>query len=168
MVQHTSNYYYTKIQADFADKLSEVTGYEKMFFGNSGAEANECAIKIARKYSFDKYGKDSKRYNIITLTNSFHGRTLTTLSATGQEVFHADRLRPVIIAVAKGVCAYAAAEIYVAFPVPLSATGQEVFHNYFFPFTEGFLNAEANNIADLMNKIDDTVCAVMIESAKSA
>ena len=123
LVQHTSNYYYTKIQADFADKLSEVTGYEKMFFGNSGAEANECAIKIARKYSFDKYGKDSERYNIITLTNSFHGRTLTTLSATGQEVFH----------------------------------------NYFFPFTEGFLNAEANNIAGLMNKIDDTVCAVMIE-----
>ncbi|MCM1327914.1 MAG: aspartate aminotransferase family protein [Ruminococcus sp.] len=122
-VQHTSNYYYTKIQADFADKLAGVTGYGKMFFGNSGAEANECAVKIARKYSFDKYGKEAKRYNIITLKNSFHGRTLATLSATGQDVFH----------------------------------------NYFFPFLEGFINAEANNTADLRNKIDDTVCAVMIE-----
>ena len=53
-IQHTSNYYYTKVQADFAEKLSAITGYDKMFFGNSGAEANECAIKIARKYSFDK------------------------------------------------------------------------------------------------------------------
>jgi len=63
-----------------------MTGYSKMFFGNSGAEANECAIKLARKYSFDKYGKG--RHNIITLVNSFHGRTLCTLSATGQDVFH--------------------------------------------------------------------------------
>ena len=63
-VQHTSNYYYTKVQADFADVLCEKTGYSKVFFGNSGAEANECAIKLARKYSFDKYGKDAKRYNI--------------------------------------------------------------------------------------------------------
>lgn len=85
-LQHTSNYYYTKVQADFAEKLAEVSGMKKMFFGNSGAEANECAIKIARKYSFDKYGKG--RHTIITLTNSFHGRTLTTLSATGQDVFH--------------------------------------------------------------------------------
>lgn len=85
-IQHTSNYYYTKVQADFAAKLCEMTGYSKMFFGNSGAEANECAIKLARKYSFDKYGKG--RHNIITLVNSFHGRTLTTLSATGQDVFH--------------------------------------------------------------------------------
>lgn len=120
-IQHTSNYYYTKIQADLAEKLCEMTGYSKMFFGNSGAEANECAIKLARKYSFDKYGKG--RHNIITLVNSFHGRTLTTLSATGQDVFH----------------------------------------NYFFPFTEGFINAEANNSADLVSKLDDTVCAVMIE-----
>ena len=59
-----------------------------MFFGNSGAEANECAIKLARKYSFDKYGKDAERNIIITLVNSFHGRTLATLSATGQDVFH--------------------------------------------------------------------------------
>lgn len=120
-IQHTSNYYYTKVQADFADKLCSMTGYSKMFFGNSGAEANECAIKLARKYSFDKYGKG--RHNIITLVNSFHGRTLCTLSATGQDTFH----------------------------------------NYFFPFVDGFINVEANNIEDLKAKIDDTVCAVMFE-----
>ncbi len=85
-IQHTSNYYYTKVQADFAEKLCNATGYDRIFFGNSGAEANECAIKLARKYSFDKYGKG--RHNIITLVNSFHGRTLATLSATGQDVFH--------------------------------------------------------------------------------
>lgn len=85
-IQHTSNYYYTKVQADFADKLCSITGYDKVFFGNSGAEANECAIKIARKYSFDKYGKG--RSKIITLVNSFHGRTIATLSATGQYTFH--------------------------------------------------------------------------------
>ena len=85
-IQHTSNYYYTSVQADFADKLCSITGYDKVFFGNSGAEANECAIKIARKYSFDKYGNG--RSTIITLVNSFHGRTLATLSATGQDVFH--------------------------------------------------------------------------------
>lgn len=120
-IQHTSNYYYTKVQADFAKTLCETAGYCNVFFGNSGAEANECAIKIARKYSFDKYGKG--RHNIITLVNSFHGRTLCTLSATGQEVFH----------------------------------------NYFFPFVEGFIYVEANNIADLREKLDDTVCAVMFE-----
>ena len=87
-IQHTSNYYYTKVQADFAAKLCELTGMKKIFFGNSGAEANECAIKIARKYSFDKYGKDAERFVIITLVNSFHGRTMATLSATGQDVFH--------------------------------------------------------------------------------
>ena len=85
-LQHTSNYYYTKVQSDFAEKLCKLTGCSKIFFGNSGAEANECAIKLARKYSFDKYGKG--RHNIITLVNSFHGRTLCTLSATGQDVFH--------------------------------------------------------------------------------
>ena len=120
-IQHTSNYYYTKVQADFAKALCETAGYKDMFFGNSGAEANECAIKIARKYSFDKYGKG--RHNIITLVNSFHGRTLCTLSATGQDVFH----------------------------------------TYFFPFVEGFINVEANNIEDLRAKMDDTVCAVMFE-----
>ncbi|MBR6873555.1 MAG: aspartate aminotransferase family protein [Ruminococcus sp.] len=87
-IQHTSNYYYTKVQADFADKLCTSTGYSKVFFGNSGAEANECAIKLARKYSFDKYGKEAERNIIITLVNSFHGRTIATLSATGQDVFH--------------------------------------------------------------------------------
>ncbi|SFB80515.1 aspartate aminotransferase family protein [Ruminococcus albus] len=87
-IQHTSNYYYTKVQADFAQKLCDITGYSKMFFGNSGAEANECAIKVARKYSFDKYGKEAERNIIITLVNSFHGRTMGTLSATGQDVFH--------------------------------------------------------------------------------
>ncbi|MDE5946079.1 MAG: aspartate aminotransferase family protein [Oscillospiraceae bacterium] len=123
-LQHTSNYYYTKIQADFAEMLCSATGYSKVFFGNSGAEANECAIKLARKYSFDKYGKG--RHNIITLVNSFHGRTLCTLSATGQEVFH----------------------------------------NYFFPFVEGFINVEANNIDDLestINNSDNSICAVMLE-----
>lgn len=85
-LQHNSNYYYTEIQADFAEKLCTTTGYQKVFFCNSGAEANECAIKAARKYSFDKYGKG--RHNIITLVNSFHGRTMATLSATGQDVFH--------------------------------------------------------------------------------
>ena len=125
-IQHTSNYYYTKVQADFASKLCEMTGYSKMFFGNSGAEANECAIKIARKYSFDKYGKDAQRFVIITLVNSFHGRTIATLSATGQDVFH----------------------------------------NYFFPFVEGFVNAEANDISDLKAKLKENegrVCAVMLE-----
>lgn len=120
-LQHTSNYYYTKVQAEFAEQLNRMTGYSSVFFGNSGAEANECAIKIARKYSFDKYGRG--RHNIITLKNSFHGRTICTLSATGQDVFH----------------------------------------NYFFPFVEGFINVEANNIDDLKSKLDDTVCAVMFE-----
>ncbi|MBQ8513773.1 MAG: aspartate aminotransferase family protein [Ruminococcus sp.] len=120
-MQHTSNLYYTKVQADFAESLCRETGYSKVFFCNSGAESNECAIKLARKYSFDKYGQG--RHTIITLVNSFHGRTLCTLSATGQDVFH----------------------------------------NYFFPFVEGFRYAEANNIEDLKAKIDDTVCAVMLE-----
>ena len=120
-LQHNSNYYYTAVQADFAEKLCNTSGYSAVFFGNSGAEANECAIKTARKYSFDKYGKG--RHNIITLVNSFHGRTIATLSATGQDVFH----------------------------------------NYFFPFLEGFINVQANNIDDLKEKLNDTVCAVMIE-----
>ena len=120
-LQHTSNYYANKISADFAEKLCGITGYGRLFFGNSGAEANECVIKTARKYSFDKYGKG--RHTIITLNNSFHGRTMATLSATGQDVFH----------------------------------------NYFFPFLEGFKFAEPDNTADLKEKLDDTVCAVMFE-----
>ncbi len=86
-LQHTSNYYYTEISALFAEKLMSLSKMSKVFFGNSGAEANECAIKIARKYSFDKYGNVG-RNKIITLVNSFHGRTLATLSATGQDSFH--------------------------------------------------------------------------------
>jgi acetylornithine/N-succinyldiaminopimelate aminotransferase len=85
-LQHTSNYYYNTPAADFAEKLCSITGYTNMFTGNSGAEANECAIKLARKYSFDKYGMN--RHKIVTLTNSFHGRTLATLSATGQSAMH--------------------------------------------------------------------------------
>lgn len=120
-IQHTSNLYYTAVQAEFAEMLCSATGYKKVFFGNSGAEANECAIKLARKYSFDKYGKG--RHTILTLVNSFHGRTMGTLSATGQDVFH----------------------------------------NYFFPFPEGFDYVKANDIDDLKNHLNDTVCAVMME-----
>ena len=85
-LQHTSNLYYNEPQTKVAKLLCEKTGMKKVFFGNSGAESNECAIKAARKYSFDKYGND--RNVIITLKNSFHGRTIATLSATGQDVFH--------------------------------------------------------------------------------
>ena len=85
-LQHASNLYYTKPCADLAKALCEKTGMKKVFFGNSGAEANECAIKVARKYAEEKKGNDY--YKIITLVNSFHGRTITTLAATGQDVFH--------------------------------------------------------------------------------
>ena len=86
-VQHVSNLYYTNPCAELAELLCTRTGMKKVFFANSGAEANECAIKVARKYAADKKGED---YNvIITLKNSFHGRTITTLAATGQDVFHA-------------------------------------------------------------------------------
>lgn len=87
-LQHTSNLYYTEPAVRLAEKLTQATGYEKSLFCNSGAEANECAIKIARKYSCDKYGLESGRNRILCLNNSFHGRTVTTLSATGQAVFH--------------------------------------------------------------------------------
>ncbi|MBQ8000541.1 MAG: acetylornithine/succinylornithine family transaminase [Ruminococcus sp.] len=89
-LQHTSNLYYTGPCARLAQLICERTGMSKVFFSNSGAEANECAIKVARKYAADKYGKD--RNVILTLRNSFHGRTITTLSATGQDVFHNDFL----------------------------------------------------------------------------
>ena len=85
-LQHTSNLYYTAPCGKLAKKLCKRTGMSKVFFGNSGAEANEGAIKAARKYSFDHYGKG--RDTVITLVNSFHGRTIATLTATGQEVFH--------------------------------------------------------------------------------
>ena len=87
-VQHTSNLYYTEPCAKLAKALCEKTGMKKVFFGNSGAEANECAIKVARKYSAMKKGTDY--YTIVTLWQSFHGRTLTTLAATGQDHFHKD------------------------------------------------------------------------------
>ncbi|MBQ4600245.1 MAG: acetylornithine/succinylornithine family transaminase [Oscillospiraceae bacterium] len=85
-LQHTSNLYYTQPCARLARLLCEKTGMKKVFFSNSGAEANECAIKAARKYSAEKKGADC--YTVVTLVNSFHGRTLTTLSATGQDHFH--------------------------------------------------------------------------------
>lgn len=89
-IQHTSNLYYTEPCVELAEILCKRTDMKKVFFSNSGAEANECAIKVARKYAADKKGEE---YNtIITLKNSFHGRTITTLAATGQDVFHKDFL----------------------------------------------------------------------------
>ncbi len=85
-LQHTSNLYYTKPCAELAQLLCERTGMKKVFFSNSGAEANECAIKVARKYSAETKGAEYS--TVITLKNSFHGRTLTTLAATGQDHFH--------------------------------------------------------------------------------
>ena len=124
MLQHASNLYYTEPDVKLAKLLCESTGYRKALFCNSGAEANECAIKLARKYSFDKYGKDANRNKILCLKNSFHGRTVTTLSATGQDVFH----------------------------------------NYYFPFTEGFEFAAANDLEGVKEKLDDGgFCAVMFE-----
>ena len=85
-VQHMSNLYYTEPCAKLAQLLCQKTGMKKVFFSNSGAESNECAIKVARKYAAEKHGQDC--FTIITLKNSFHGRTLTTLAATGQEHYH--------------------------------------------------------------------------------
>ena len=118
---HVSNLFYTEPAARLAEILCKRTGESCVFFANGGGEANEGMIKLARKDSFDKYGKD--RATIITLNNSFHGRTITTLTATGQEVFH----------------------------------------NYFFPFTEGFRYADANDLASLEAQAGDDVCAVMVE-----
>ena len=87
-LQHTSNLYYSSPCAILAKLLCEKTGAKKVFFGNSGAEANECAIKVGRKWAQDTKGEGD--YNVITLKNSFHGRTITTLKATGQDVFHKD------------------------------------------------------------------------------
>lgn len=85
-IMHTSNIYYNEPSSKLAKKLMQLSGMARVFFANSGAEANEGAIKLARKYSFDKYGSD--RNKIITLKKSFHGRTITTLAATGQDKFH--------------------------------------------------------------------------------
>lgn len=119
---HTSNLFYTEPAALLARELTKRTGMAGAFFGNSGAEANEGAIKLARKYSFDKYGEG--RSTIVTLKNSFHGRTVTTLAATGQDVFH----------------------------------------HYFFPFTEGFCNADANDFESVVSACKGGgACAVMLE-----
>lgn len=119
---HTSNLFTTAPMVEAAKKLVQKSGLGgKVFFANSGAESNEGAIKLARKYSFDKYGEG--RNKIITLINSFHGRTVTTLKATGQERFH----------------------------------------NYFFPFTEGFAYATANDFDSVAALADNTTCAIMIE-----
>lgn len=117
---HTSNLYFSEPSVELAALLCEKTKLDKVFFSNSGAEANECAIKAARKYSFDKYGKG--RFEIITLNNSFHGRTMATITATGQESFH----------------------------------------DYFFPFLEGFVYAEAD-IEDIKSKLNARTAAVMLE-----
>ncbi|MCD7837849.1 MAG: acetylornithine/succinylornithine family transaminase [Clostridiales bacterium] len=118
---HASNLFYTEPYARLAEKLCTRSGMAAAFFANGGGEANEGIIKLARKYSFDKYGKG--RANIITLHNSFHGRTITTLQATGQDVFH----------------------------------------NYFFPFTEGFRYAEANDLASVQAQAGEDTCAVFLE-----
>lgn len=118
---HISNNYLNKNTILAAKNLCNLSGMNKVFFSNSGAESNEGAIKIARKYSYDKYG--AKRGTILTLKQSFHGRTMSTLKATGQEKFH----------------------------------------KYFFPFPEGFKYAEANNFDSVLENLDNTVCAIMIE-----
>lgn len=121
-LQHTSNLYYTEPCIQAAKLLCEKSGMKKVFFGNSGAEANEGVIKAARKYSFLKYG--ASRNKIIALQNSFHGRTMAALSATGQDAYH----------------------------------------NFFFPFVDDFVFAKANDFADILSKMTDDVCAVMLET----
>lgn len=123
-LQHTSNLYYTEPCIQAAKLLCEKSGMKKVFFGNSGAEANEGVIKAARKYSFLKYG--ASRNKIIALQNSFHGRTMAALSATGQDAYH----------------------------------------NFFFPFVDGFAFAKANDFADILSKMTDDVCAVMLETVQ--
>ena len=118
---HISNMFYTEPYVNVAQKLCTRTGMSNVMFANSGAEANEAMIKLARKYSFDRYGKG--RGTILTLHNSFHGRTITTLAATGQDVFH----------------------------------------NYFFPFTEGFRYADANDLDSVEAVAGHDVCGVMME-----
>ena len=120
-LNHVSNLFYTEPPARLAEVLCQRTGASAVFFANGGGEANEGLIKLARKYSFDKYGQG--RSTIVTLQNSFHGRTITTLKATGQDVFH----------------------------------------NYFFPFTEGFRYAPANDLEALKTQDQGDVCAVLVE-----
>ncbi len=118
---HISNIFYSEPYIKLAQTMCERTGMNRVFFANSGAESNEGVIKLARKYSFDKHGMG--RSTVVTLINSFHGRTISTLAGTGQDVFH----------------------------------------NYFFPFTEGFKYAAANDFDGLMDVVDDSVCAIMME-----
>ena len=118
---HVSNLFYTMPQADLASKLCEKSFSDRVFFANSGAEANEAAIKLARRY-FQKKG-EKNRFKIITMEQSFHGRTMATLSATGQ-----DKIK-----------------------------------NGFYPLLEGFSHVPFNDIDALKNKIDETVCAIMLE-----
>ena len=118
---HVSNLFYSAPYIQLAQRLCQRSGMSNAFFANGGGEANEGMIKLARKYSFDKYGKG--RGTVLTLNRSFHGRTITTLAATGQEVFH----------------------------------------NYFFPFTEGFRYADANDMSSLEEVAGHDVCAVMLE-----
>ncbi len=120
-LQHMSNLYYTGPMAQVAKTLTARTGMANVFFANGGGESNEGMIKLARKYSFDKYGQG--RSTIVTLRQSFHGRTISTLAATGQDVFH----------------------------------------NYFFPFTEGFKYAVANDLDSVKTACTGDVCAVMME-----
>jgi len=89
---HISNYYFSDVGLQFADELLQITGFERGYFGNSGAEANEAAIKLARKYG--QLNGGDKRKTIVTLESSFHGRTLATLTATGQDRFHPDCFAP--------------------------------------------------------------------------
>ncbi len=89
---HISNYYFSDVGLQFADELLQITGFERGYFGNSGAEANEAAIKLARKYG--QLNGGDKRKTIVTLESSFHGRTLATLTATGQNRFHPDCFAP--------------------------------------------------------------------------
>ena len=89
---HISNYYFSDVGLDFAENLLRITGFERGYFGNSGAEANEAAIKLARKYG--QLNGGDKRKTIVTLESSFHGRTLATLTATGQDRFHPDCFAP--------------------------------------------------------------------------
>ena len=117
---HISNLYYSQPYVLLAEKLCTRSGMAAAFFGNSGAEANEGIIKLARKYSFDRYGEG--RGTVITLNRSFHGRTITTLAATGQDVFH----------------------------------------QYFFPFTEGFRQADPT-LDSVQEVAGHDVCAVMVE-----
>ena len=188
-LMHVSNLFTTEPMVQVAKKLVEKTHLGgKVFFANSGAEANEGAIKLARKYSFDKYGEG--RFKVLTLINSFHGRTVTTLKATGQERFHnyffpftegfdyavANDIKSVRAKADDMTCAIMMEliqgeggvlpldrEFVKEVVTTLKATGQERFHNYFFPFTEGFDYAAANDIKSVRAKADDMTCAIMME-----